>query len=164
MSAIDLLRDARANLIEPALPDFLRTKDAVWMLLAIGGTESGFRFPIQRGEGGTLLLERGARGYWQFERETVGLVLRHERSSHWLWRFVPNARADDIWRRLAWDGPLACVLARALLYSDPSPLPTAGDVRGGAEYYKRLWRPGVFNWSRWRYWAEKAAVAVEDER
>ncbi|MCY1303002.1 hypothetical protein D9M70_526890 [compost metagenome] len=53
--------------------------------------------------------------------------------------------AGAIWRALEHDDVLAAGFARLLLWSDPKPLPLAGDEQGAFDLYLRTWRPGAYH-------------------
>lgn len=144
---IRILQDVRDNLLVPALGK--RLEGAAWMLLTVGGTESGFARNLQVGG--------PARGWWQFELAGVVGVLKHPRSKDWLLDTLPvGVGAEEVWGRLAWDGPLAARVARGLLWTHPRPLPKEGDVEEAWRQYLELWRPGKPNRERFEWWAQKS--------
>jgi hypothetical protein len=90
-----------------------------------------------------------ARGWWQFEEPTVGLLLQHSVSAPRLRQLCGAAwvrpEPDDIWRAIEGHDLLAVGVARLLLLTDPQPVPTT-EIEGWTCYAERLWRPGA--WSR----------------
>ncbi len=138
--------------ITPALkllPKSMDSEDARVILLAIGLQESRFSHRAQ------VLANGGkgpARGFWQFEEGTresrggVWGVFLHSATSEPLRlicraldvRFEPRA----IWAELEHNDILAACVARLLLFTDPAPLPKAGEASKSWYYYTRNWRPG----------------------
>ena len=131
------------------------TTAAQVLVMAIAGQESGWM--ARRQNGGP------ARGYWQFERyggvsEVLQKCSRQMGALCAMLDVPPDA--DVIFEAMAWNDPLACGMARLLLWGDPAPLPTVGDVNGGYDYYIRNWRPGVPRPSDWPGNYEQAMKAV----
>jgi hypothetical protein len=150
--------------IEPALhrlPHPLSTREAIVMLLAIGGQESGFRAREQVGG--------PAHGLWQFEKGGgVRGVLKHKASSGWARTLceqfgVPTTEAAAYWA-LTENDELAAGFARLLLWTDPIRLPAIGDEQGAWDGYVRNWRPGKPHRERWSEHYAAAVQAVGHER
>jgi hypothetical protein len=142
------LADVMTTAIVPAmreLPQVMDTKLAHLLMLAIGGQESRFLFRKQLGDG-------PARSFWQFERgnkSPVGGVwgIYLHRASMEPLRLLCRARdvafePRSIWAASENDDVLAAGMARLLLWTDPKPLPPAGDEASAWRYYLRTWRPG----------------------
>lgn len=108
-----------------------------------------------------------ARGLWQFERGGGVLgVLRHSlTAAHAVTlcvaRSVPPL-AQDVYAQLEHDDVLAAGFARLLLWSDPSALPTIGDVDGAWRLYLRTWRPGKPHRATWDGLYGQAVDAVSE--
>lgn len=117
------------------------------MLLAIGLQESRFEHRVQIGDG-------PAHGFWQFERAGgVRGVMRHPASRLFVQQLAAQRDVPfdelEIWTALAHDDVLAAGLARALLYTDPLPLPSIGNADGAWSCYVRNWRPGKPHRQTW---------------
>ena len=154
-------------IIRPTLVDLaarynqrLHTPEAARLLVAIGLQEGRLIETKQLGPG-RRPMEHLARGWWQFERGGgVAGVLRH-RSTLWarheIERLGYECQAEDVHYALAYDQRLATVCARALLWTDPRPLPSS---EGAAwDCYIRTWRPGKPHIETWpRFWAEAGVV------
>ncbi len=139
------LNDILKHVIGPGLallPASMDTPAARVMLLAIGLQESRFDYRRQ--------INGPARGLWQFERGGgVTGVLRHRASAD-LADSVCKQRGVDpmpaaVYAQLEHDDLLACAFARLLLWTDPQPLPAAGQVEAAWQYYLRNWRPGAYS-------------------
>ena len=123
------------------LPIQMWEREAFAMLTAIGLQESGFRHRRQYPQG-------PARGFWQCEASTVGLVMRHaDTRPHLSSVLAALAYPADIapaalHLALEHHDVLACVVARLLLWSDPRELPTQGQSVDGWVQYLGIWRPG----------------------
>lgn len=119
------------------------------MLLAIGLQESNFAHRQQVVDG----EEKGpAVSYWQFEKNGgVEGVVKHRATAPILQALNYPLDKHILWEQMKTDDVLGCVMARLLLWSDPSPLPTPlYDYRGSAwDTYKRIWRPGKPHPERW---------------
>lgn len=133
------------------LPAKFDTPQARAMLLAIAGQETDFKHRVQ--------VSGPARGLWQFEPNTVRLVLAHpvvgpmaaDAASRLRYTAAPVAN----YYAVADNDALACVFARLLLWPDPHPLPGEHDADAGWECYRRVWKPGkprpdawAANWRR----------------
>jgi hypothetical protein len=109
------------------------------LLLAIGLTESGFETRLQ--------ISGPARGFWQFElyggceEFYSSLKLRKFRDAALELGFVARPGATY---GLIGNGAdhLACLMARAILWLEPKPLPSIGDVDEAYRQYRARWRPG----------------------
>jgi hypothetical protein len=134
-------------------------------LLAIAPQESGLEYRRQLDSAGNP-IDTLARGWWQFEAGGgVKGVMTHSASkgpaeSFCNLLYVPFEQ-DDVHEALAWNGPLAAVFARLLLYTDAAPLPAIGDMDGSWEYYLRTWRPGK---PHPETWLENYELAVDTVR
>ncbi|UUJ74512.1 hypothetical protein [Microcystis phage Mae-Yong1326-1] len=117
-------------------------------LLAVAMQETGLAWRAQI-VAGDRTRAGPARGWWQFEQPTLGLLLGHRVSQAPLRALcraaVVPAEPDDIWRVIEGHDSLAVGVARLLLLTDPQPIPVAEDD-AWACYADRLWRPGA--WSR----------------
>ena len=129
------------------------------LLLAIAGQESGWTDRLQE-------PTPFARGFWQMERGGGVLgVMEHPASREIIATFCESLEIppdlDPVYEAIAWNDTLAYAFARLLLWTDPAPLPAAGDVAGSLAVYRRLWRPGRPDDTRWttRY-AEALAVSA----
>ena len=150
--------DALAQIIAPGLallPKLLTSRDSKVMLLAIALQESGLKHRIQ--------IMGPARGLWQFERIGVAGVLEHAASRVMALEVcegrgvVPEPR--NVHDALARDDLLACAFARLNLFTDPRPLPRAGETAAAWATYKRVWRPGKPHLHRWQ---ENYPLAVQE--
>lgn len=123
------------------LPPQMASSSADAMLLAIALQESHCASRRQGGNG-------PARGFWQFELTGVKGVLAHRstashaRTALAALCYAPTMPAADIRNALEHNDVLACVFARLLLWTLPSPLPpSTGSDFGWAQYIEG-WRPG----------------------
>ena len=135
------------------------------MLLAIGLQESRFEHRIQL-VGNPPLPIGPAHGFWQFER---GGGVRGVRD--WIFKRPELAAlATDALERLGY-GPdvederyeaivhidiLACLFARCLLYTLPSPLPKRGQHEEAWDQYLDAWRPGKPHRDTWNAFYDQA--------
>lgn len=141
--ALDLVvRPTLAWLGPPYVSD-----EAELMLATIGLVES--RFEVRRQE-----PVAHAMGWWQFERaggctefETSMKLAAFRRAATRL-GFSTKASSTHQAIGLGADN-LACIMARAVLWLDPKPLPRIGERDAAYEYYLRRWRPGKPSRSRW---------------
>lgn len=136
---MSLDQDIRAGLA--LLPATMSTRNARLMLHAINRQENPKRLEQQVGG--------PARGDYQFERGGgVKGVLAHKsssaRASEVCLALDVNPDAESIYQAIGTQPVLAAALARLLLWTDPKPLPKAGDEQGAWELYLRVWRPGAF--------------------
>lgn len=151
-----LTTDALEKIVEPTyaclLPGRFASREASVLLLAIGLQESGFqaRQPGRDGAG---------RGYWRMEQRAVHAVLGTE-STRLTARAVCLLRAlaptdGDVYRGIGHDDMLAFALARLLLWTEGTKLPSVGDADGAFRAYQRCW-PGATSDG----WAEHYALAM----
>lgn len=116
-------------------------------LLAAAIQETNLQFRAQMLHG-TNNGAGPARGWWQFEQGTIGLLMRHVVTGPRLKLLCDAAwvrfEADDIWRAIEGHDFLAVSVARLLLLSDPHPIPTS-EVAAWTCYSDRLWRPGAWH-------------------
>lgn len=155
------LRHVRDRIIaqtyREVLPGKFNTTDSTVMLLAIGLQES--RFEHRQQIGGP------ARSFWQFERNggVAGVLMhastgKHAHAACVLRGIAPTKEA--VYARMLEDDLLGCAFARLLLYSDPRPVPAAGDAAAGWEYYIRNWRPGKPHRGTWDDLYQQAMQAI----
>jgi hypothetical protein len=131
------------------------TDGARVLVMTIAGQES--RWKDRRQIGGP------ARSYWQFEFgggvddvfRITGLKLGTVCASF----DIPYDKAV-VFEAMAWCDPLACAMARLLLWSDPAPLPAVGDKEAGWQYYLRNWRPGAPHRSSWDGLYDQSLAAI----
>jgi len=155
---------ALATVIQPALfglDTVFQGLKAECFLLAIGLQESGFRKRVQTGGG-------PAHGFWQFEPGKRGGIVRvltggdrrilqavtrlgWELDERALYAGLATAKGDQ----------MACLLARALAWLIPKPLPEVGDEDGSWTQYERQWGPGKPSRARWHSWYPQAVRAVQ---
>jgi hypothetical protein len=133
-------------------------------LLAIGYQESRLVETKQLGAH-RKPLEHLARGWWQFESGGgVHGVLTHPAAAWCRTEIVelgyPLHNRTLHWA-LAYDQRLAVVMARALLWTDPHPLPE--DEGGAWALYMRTWRPGKAKSRSWPDAWRLASDAVQQE-
>lgn len=128
-----------AQTYREVLPAKFNTIDSTLLLLVIGLQESRFLHREQIGG--------PARSFWQFERGggVTGVLTHPSTAKHAhavcvLRGIAPTKEA--VYARMLDDDLLGCAFARLLLYSDPRPVPVAGDADSGWDYYLRNWRPG----------------------
>jgi hypothetical protein len=135
--------DVQSIVIDPVLealgPPY-ESDEARVLLMAIGLTESNFRARLQ-------VPVAHARGFWQFEKNggcaefELAKELALFRKVATSWGFATTRAAT--WTAIgAGADHLACLMARGLLWLDPSRLPPVGDVDAAYAYYLRRWRPG----------------------
>jgi len=146
-----LLIELMSSHIIPAayalLPDQMASPRATAMLLAIGLQESKFRFRRQQPTG-------PARGVFQFEAMGgVKGVLTHQATKPHIEAVLSTLRYDANVMRchqaIEHNDVLACVFARLLLWTLPSPLPFKDQVNLGWEQYLEAWRPGRPHPDQW---------------
>jgi hypothetical protein len=163
MTPANLLR----NIIDPGLafmasvlgPRPTVTPAARVMLLAISGQEGDFS--KRRQIGGP------ARSYWQMERGGgVAGVLAHHVTGPMAAKVcdaldIPGD-LTTVFEAVAWSDHLAVAMARLLLWTDVTPLPTVGQQAVAYACYAGLWRPGKPGPDRWpdNYSAAQAAVGT----
>ena len=128
----------------------LDTPAARAMLIAISAQESGLRARRQMLEAGKPWWESrpgAANGLFMFERDGgVRGVMRHPAASAIVLPVIDALLYPRdpyaVHEALIHNDVLACVLARALLYSVPDALPGPNDPEKGWVQYVSAWRPG----------------------
>src|SRR5437868_4082442 len=154
-----------AKIINPGLamlPLAMDSPRARLMLLTIGRQESKFKDRAQVLNGGG---KGPARGFWQFEQGggVKGVMTHHATAGHahriCAERGVPWER-PNVWAALEQDDLLAVCFARLLLFSDPKPLPTVGEVQAAWKLYERTWRPGKPHPETWPGYYDEARAAL----
>jgi hypothetical protein len=135
----------------------LDTPAARALLICIALQESGLRARRQMLEARDHWWESKpgkGHGFWQFERDGgVRGVLRHAAASAivlpvidaMLYPRDPYA----VHEALIHNDILACVLARALLYSVPDAMPRPNEADKGWSIYLKAWRPGKAHPEAW---------------
>ena len=144
----------------PAIGGPLSSPAARRFLLAVAIQESGLRYRAQR-----LPNQKPgpARGWWQFEAGGGAAgVMKHKPCSEWVRRLRAYHEVawdrDAVWRALEGHDALAVGLARALLQTDPYPIPTTSEGAWTC-YAHRLWRPGKPHPQTWgAAWATASDV------
>jgi len=134
------------SLIDPKLD----TRPARAMLIAISAQESGLRARRQMLDAGKPWWESrpgAANGLWGFERDGgVRGVMRHPAASAIVLPVIDALLYPRdpyaVHEALIHNDVLACVLARALLYSTPDAMPRPNEVGKGWAIYLKAWRPG----------------------
>lgn len=123
------------------LPPGLQSPQADAMLLAIALQESAC---VHRKQ-----VKGPAKGFWQFEAGGgVKGVLTHPASSQQARTalvalcYSGSLTVPQIHTALEHNDVLACVFARLLLYTLPSPLPLKHQAKEGWRQYISAWRPG----------------------
>jgi hypothetical protein len=154
-----LLQRIQSDILDPMFSQLLPhfdSPEARVMLLAIGLQESKFEARRQGGGG-------PARGFWQMEKPTVGLVLNNRASADYaasvcsLRNVAPYA--DSVWRKLEFDDVLAAALARLDLWDNPRSLPGLGRGAEAWAYYIQTWGPGRPHARSWNgYYAQALEV------
>lgn len=128
----------------------LDTPEARALLICIALQESGLRARRQMLEAGKPWWESrpgAANGLFMFERDGgVRGVMRHPAASAIVLPVIDALLYPRdpyaVHEALIHNDVLACVLARALLYSVPEPLPGPNDPAKGWAIYIKAWRPG----------------------
>jgi len=129
----------------------LDTPAARAMLIAIALQETGLRARRQMLEARDHWWESKpgkGHGFWQFERDgaTRGVMVRHAAASALVLPVIDALLYPRdpyaVHEALIHNDVLACVLARALLYSVPDALPGPNDPEKGWVQYVSAWRPG----------------------
>jgi len=120
---------------------------AVRFLAVVALVESHGLYGWQLNAARQPLVKSGARSLWQIEYPTLEqLWVRGWLSRTVPVRRLPVRRVEDfgpevLWEQLPWRADLGCLVARALLLSNPKPLPD-GLEDAWQQYAKDLWRPG----------------------
>jgi len=135
------------RVVEPGLallPGYMVSDRARVALMAIPGQESNWAARIQAADG-------PAHGYYQCEPVAVAEVTNNAQTAG-----VFNSVLSTLdlvgmspYTAIQYNDPLACVVARLLLWADPAPLPSVGDAEGCWQYYLRNWKPGKPDETRW---------------
>ncbi|MGD9729712.1 MAG: hypothetical protein AB7V39_25505 [Nitrospiraceae bacterium] len=141
------------SLIDPSLD----TPAARAMLICIALQESGLRARRQMLEARDHWWESKpgpANGLWQFERDGgVRGVMRHAAASAIVLPVIDALLYPRdpyaVHEALIHNDVLACVLARALLYSTPDAMPRPGESEKGWAIYLKAWRPGKAHVDPW---------------
>lgn len=174
------LAQVQATIIEPVyalglLPRAMDSAESRVMLLATGGTESGFEHRDQLDSHGKPGKLGAAVSFWQFElgnpakmRNGVSGVMAHQASRYWANRMcgILGVKFEPaiVWAAMAQPqfDTLACGMARLLLFTDPYRLPAIGDISAAWNLYaKRTWRPGKPHPDRWaRYYPEAVRLVT----
>lgn len=151
--------------IEPALlllPPVMTSNEARVELLAIAGQESGLEFRAQKTS--DPYTKGPARGLWQNERVAVLDVMTNHLTMEPAMILLNDRKVphDPVLAhaRLEFDDVLAAGFARLILWKDPKPLPTMGDVREAWKTYLRCWRPGKPRADDWQVHYEAAYQEV----
>ena len=152
------------SLIDPSLD----TPAARAMLICIALQESGLRARRQMLEARDHWWESKpgpANGLWQFERDGgVRGVMRHAAASAIVLPVIDALLYPRdpyaVHEALIHNDVLACVLARALLYSVPESLPGPNDPTKGWSQYVSAWRPGKPHVEPWANHYRTAWAAV----
>lgn len=104
-----------------------------------------------------------ARGWWQFEQPTIGLLFGHPVAGPRLRSMCEaawvRAEPDDVWRCLEGHDMLAVGVARLLLFTDPRPIPLT-EAEAWTCYASRLWRPGKPHPWKWPHAWRTAMAAI----
>lgn len=134
------------RVVEPGLsllPGYMVSDQARVALMAIAGQETNWAARTQIGG--------PARGYWQFEPNGVNAVSAHPKTIGLVASVLSTLDliGAPIYTVIQYNDPLACVMARLLLWADPDALPSTEDADGCFEYYVRNWKPGKPDDSRW---------------
>lgn len=126
------------------------------LVMTIAGQESRWKARVQVGG--------PAHSYWQFERYGgVAALFDHPATRLKLGTFCASQDIlydpDVVYEAMIYNDPLACAMARLLLYSDPAPLPVYWDKAAGWQYYLRNWRPGAPHPDVWSSLHDQAMAA-----
>ena len=135
----------------------LDTPAARAMLIAISAQESGLRARRQMLEAGKPWWESrpgAANGLFMFERDGgVRGVMRHAAASAIVLPVIDALLYPRdpyaVHEALIHNDVLACVLARALLYSTPDAMPRPNEADKGWAIYLKAWRPGKAHPEAW---------------
>ena len=128
----------------------LDTPEARALLICIALQESGLRARRQMLEAGKPWWESrpgAANGLFMFERDGgVRGVMRHPAASAIVLPVIDALLYPRdpyaVHEALIHNDVLACVLARALLYSTPDAMPRPNEADKGWAIYLKAWRPG----------------------
>lgn len=153
--------------VRPALQELEKdgirsSKEAERFMLAIALQESRVTYRKQLGQQG--LPTGPANSYWQFERGGgVKGVLNHastkQRIAKILMAYDINRTEQDVWEAMRYHDILAACMARLLIYTLPSSLPTT--AQQGWDQYISAWRPGRPHRQTWDAFWKQADEAVK---
>lgn len=152
-----------ARIVEPCLQSMATspgiaipvTDAARVLVMTIAGQES--RWKERRQIGGP------ARGFWQFEfGGGVAEIFQRSRRQLSIVCAAQDVTCDAItvFEAMAWNDPLACAMARLLLWPYPGALPAVGDKEGAWQYYLKVWRPGAPHRESWDGLYDQAVAAM----
>lgn len=141
------------SLLDPRLD----TPEARALLICIALQESGLRARRQMLEAGKPWWESrpgAANGLFMFERDGgVRGVMRHPAASAIVLPVIDALLYPRdpyaVHEALIHNDVLACVLARALLYSTPDAMPRPNEADKGWSIYLKAWRPGKAHPEAW---------------
>lgn len=150
MNTLDYLVKCVLPAAYKLMPSRMNSPEASSLLICIALQESGLRARRQMLENGKQWWESKpgpANGLWQFERDGgVRGVMRHAAASAIVLPVIDALLYPRdpyaVHEALIHNDVLACVLARALLYSVPESLPGPNDPTKGWSQYVSAWRPG----------------------
>ena len=151
------------SLLDPKLD----TPAARALLICIALQETGLRARRQMLEARDHWWESKpgkGHGFWQFERDgaTRGVMVRNAAASAIVLPVIDALLYPRdpyaVHEALIHNDVLACVLARALLYSVPDALPGPNDPAKGWAQYVGAWRPGK---AHPEVWPENYRIAWE---
>ncbi|MBF0165084.1 MAG: hypothetical protein HQM01_11385 [Magnetococcales bacterium] len=124
----------REQIIRPTLQRLILWSEAAEeLVLGTAIQESGLRFVRQLGSG-------PARGLWQMEPAThddLWLNYLHSRTKLALNILGPYPKPDP--GRLVWDLTYSCAMCRVHYLRCPQELPSAGDIKAQAAYWKKFY-------------------------
>jgi len=138
------------------LPEKMDTPEARVMLLAIGLQESRFNHRAQ--------IRGPAKSFWQFEKGggVKGVLSHYASAPHAhdaLLTLNYTLSSAEAYEAIEHNDTLACVFARLLLWTLPSPLPTTSE-EGWAQYID-AWRPGKPKAETWpAFYAQASALCA----
>ena len=157
MNTLDYLVKCVLPAAYKLMPSRMNSPEASSLLICIALQETGLRARRQMLEAGKpwwASRPGAANGFWQFERDGgVRGVLRHPGASAIVLPvlaellYPPDPYA--VHEALIHNDVLACVLARALLYSVPAALPGQDEPGNGWEQYLSAWKPGKPHKEAW---------------
>ena len=156
-----LIQTADMLLIRPTLAWLGEPYDSVQarlMLLTIGQVESAFKTRVQAGGG-------PARGFFQFEKNGgCAEIEQHPKLAHFRECIrhlgFPVLRVSTHAALGHGADHLAVIMARAVLWLEPRPLPLIGDCETAYRQYLARWRPGKPSAARFRTSYAKALETV----
>lgn len=134
------------------LPKKMDTTRARIMLITIGLQESRFEHRTQ--------ISGPAHGFWQFEKGGVRGVLNHYSTKDYAKDICSNLLIDKdedmVYDAIIYNDPLACAMARLLLWTLPNSLPEIGDKDTAWDQYISAWKPGKPHRDTWDDFYEKS--------